>query len=63
MSESSIKGEFVRTLDRRIEQGAREKLKYLDSAIDLRDLMIRPSNQRMSASGSGKSPNMQSARA
>jgi len=61
MPESSIKGEFVRTLNRRIEQWAREKLKYLDSAIDLRDLMIPPSNQRMSASGSGKSPKMQSA--
>ena len=40
-----FKGEFVRTFDRRIQQRAREKLKYLDSAIDLRDLMIPPSNQ------------------
>jgi proteic killer suppression protein len=30
---------------RQIQQRAREKLKYLDSAIDLRDLMIPPSNQ------------------
>jgi hypothetical protein len=61
MFESSIKGEFVRTLNRRIEQRTREELKCLDSAIDLRDLMIPPSNQRTSASGSGKSPKMQSA--
>ena len=61
MSESFIKGEFVMTLDRRIEQRARENRKYLDSAIDLRDLMIPPSDQRMSASGSGKSPKMRSA--
>ncbi len=38
-------GEFVKALDRRIQQRARERLKYLDSAIDLRDLMIPPSNQ------------------
>ena len=35
----------MRALDRQIQQRAREKLKYLDSAIDLRDLMIPPSNQ------------------
>jgi proteic killer suppression protein len=38
-------GEFVKGLDGQIEQRAREKLKYLDSAADLRDLMITPSNQ------------------
>ena len=45
MPESFFKGEFVRMLDRRIEQRAREKLKYPDIAIDLRDRMIPPSNQ------------------
>jgi toxin HigB-1 len=35
----------VKGLDRRIQQRAREKLKYLDAAADLRDLMIPPSNQ------------------
>jgi toxin HigB-1 len=38
-------GEFVRGLDGQIQQRAREKLKYLDSAADLRDLMVPPSNQ------------------
>ncbi len=38
-------GEFVKGLDGKIQQRAREKLKYLDSAADLRDLMIPPSNQ------------------
>lgn len=38
-------GEFVKSLDQRIQQRTRERLKYLDSAIDLRDLMIPPSNQ------------------
>ena len=40
-----FKGGFVRKLDRRIQQRAREKLKYLDGAADLRDLMMPPSNQ------------------
>jgi toxin HigB-1 len=39
------RGEFVKGLDRQIQQRAREKLKYLDAAADLRDLMIPPSNQ------------------
>jgi proteic killer suppression protein len=44
-TQAIFKGEFVRTLNRQIQQWAREKLKYLASAIDLRDLMIPPSNQ------------------
>jgi len=44
-TQAIFKGEFVRALDRQIQQRAREKLKYLDSAIALRDLMIPPSNQ------------------
>ena len=44
-------GEFVEKLDRRMQQRAREKLKYLDSAVDLRDLMIPPSNQLESLKG------------
>lgn len=35
----------MKGLDNQIQQRAREKLKYLDSAADLRDLMIPPSNQ------------------
>ena len=34
-----------------MQQRAREKLKYLDSARDLRDLMIPPSNLLESLSG------------
>jgi toxin HigB-1 len=32
------------TINGQIQQRAREKLKYLDSAADLRDLLIPPSN-------------------
>jgi toxin HigB-1 len=46
-----FQGEFVKRLDRRIQQRAREKLKYLDSAADLRDLMTPPSNQLESLKG------------
>ena len=46
-----FQGEFVKRLDRRVQQRAREKLKYLDSAADLRDLMIPPSNQLESLRG------------
>jgi toxin HigB-1 len=44
-TQSVFLGEFVKGLDGRIQQRAREKLKYLDSAADLRDLMVPPSNQ------------------
>lgn len=44
-TQAIFNGEFVRKLDRQIQQRAREKLKYLDSASDLRDLMMPPSNQ------------------
>lgn len=38
-------GQFAKGLDARIQQRAREKLKYLDSATQLRDLMIPPANR------------------
>lgn len=44
-TQAVFRGEFVKGLDRKIQQRAREKLKYLDGALDLRDLMIPPSNQ------------------
>ena len=50
-TQAVFQGEFVRRLDRRVQQRAREKLKYLDSAGDLRDLMIPPSNQLESLRG------------
>ncbi|MEA3176720.1 MAG: toxin HigB [Gammaproteobacteria bacterium] len=39
-----FQGHFVKGVDGQIQQRAREKLKYLDSAADLRDLLIPPSN-------------------
>ncbi len=50
-TEAVFKGEFVKGLDGKIQQRAREKLKYLDSAGDLRDLMIPPSNHLESLKG------------
>ncbi len=44
-TEAVFQGQFVKGLDNQIQQRAREKLKYLDSAADLRDLMIPPANQ------------------
>jgi proteic killer suppression protein len=44
-AEAIFNGKFVKSLDNQIQQRAREKLKYLDSAADLRDLMIPTSNQ------------------
>ena len=50
-TQAVFQGEFVKRLDRRMQQRAREKLKYLDSAGDLRDLMVPPSNQLESLRG------------
>ena len=44
-TQAVFRGEFVKGLDRQIQQRVRERLKYLDGALDLRDLMIPPSNQ------------------
>ena len=49
-----FRGEFAKGLDAKIQQRAREKLKYLDSAIDLRDLMVPPSNQLEALKGNRK---------
>ena len=45
LTEGLFRGEFVHALDTRIQPRARERLKYLDSASDLRDLMVPPSNR------------------
>ena len=50
-TEAVFKGEFAKGLDSKIQQRAREKLKYLDSAGDLRDLIIPPSNHLESLKG------------
>ena len=47
-------GLFVRGIDRHVQQRAREKLKYLDSAGDLRDLMIPPANRLEALKGDRK---------
>jgi len=54
LTEALFRGDFVRGLDLRIQQRARERLKYLDAAADLRDLMVPPSNQLESLRGDRK---------
>ena len=44
-TEAIFNGKFVKSMGNQIQQRAREKLKYLDSAVDLRDLLIPISNQ------------------
>lgn len=44
-TEAIFGGTFVKGLDGQIQQRAREKLKYVDAASDLRDLAVPPSNQ------------------
>ena len=53
-TETIFRGEFVKGMDGQIQQRAREKLKYLDSAGDLRDLMIPPSNRLEALKGNRK---------
>lgn len=53
-TEAIFRGEFVKGLDGKIQQRARGKLKYLDSAHDLRDLIIPPSNQLEALKGDRK---------
>jgi proteic killer suppression protein len=54
LTEALFQGDFVRGLDLRILQRARERLKYLDAAADLRDLMVPPANQLESLRGDRK---------
>jgi toxin HigB-1 len=53
-TEAIFRGELARGMDGRIQQRAREKLKYLDSAADLRDLMMPPSNHLEALKGDRK---------
>jgi proteic killer suppression protein len=53
-TEAILRGEFVKGMDGQIQQRAREKLKYLDAADDLRDLMIPPSNRLEALKGDRK---------
>lgn len=53
-TETIFGGEFVKGLDGQIQQRAREKLKYLDAASNLRDLAVPPSNQLEALKGDRK---------
>jgi proteic killer suppression protein len=52
--EAIFRGEFVKGLDGKIQQRAREKLKYLDSAATLGDLAVPPGNQLEALKGDRK---------
>ena len=53
-AEAIFRGEFVKGVDGRIQQRAREKLKYLDAAASLRDLRVPPGNQLEALKGARK---------
>ena len=53
-TEAIFRGEFVKGLDGKIQQRALEKPEYLDSAADLRDLVIPRSNQLEALKGDRK---------
>jgi proteic killer suppression protein len=53
-TEAIFRGEFVKGMDGQIQQRARERLKYLHAAGDLRDLMIPPSNRLEALKGDRK---------
>lgn len=53
-TEAIFGGAFVKELDGQIQQRAREKLKYVDAASDLRDLAVPPSNQLEALKGDRK---------
>jgi proteic killer suppression protein len=53
-AESIFRGEFVKGVDGKIQQRAREKLKYLDAAMTLGDLAVPPGNQLEALKGDRK---------
>lgn len=53
-TEAIFRGEFVKGIDGQIQQRARERLKYLHAAGDLRDLMMPPSNRLEALKGDRK---------
>jgi toxin HigB-1 len=53
-AEAIFRGEFVKGVDRKIQQRAREKLKYLDAAATLGDLTVPPGNQLEALKGDRK---------
>jgi len=55
-TQAVFRGEFVKGIDRQIQQQACEKFKYLDAAADLRDLMTPPSYQLERLMGDRQGP-------
>ncbi len=53
-AEAIFRGEFVKGLDGKIQQRAREKLKYLDAAANLGDLRVPPGNHLEALKGDRK---------
>ena len=53
-AEAILRGEFVKGVDGKIQQRAREKLKYLDAAATLGDLAVPPGNQLEALKGDRK---------
>ncbi len=53
-SEAIFRGEFVKGVEGKIQQRAREKLKYLDAAATLGDLRVPPGNQLEALKGDRK---------
>jgi toxin HigB-1 len=53
-AEAIFRGEFVKGLDGKIQQRAREKLKYLDAAANIVDLSVPPGNQLEALKGDRK---------
>ena len=54
MAKAIFRGDFVKGVDGRIQQCAREKLKYLDAAATLGDLTVPPGNQLEALKGDRK---------
>lgn len=52
--EAIFRGEFVKGVEGKIQQRAREKLKYLDAAATLTDLRVPPGNQLEALKGDRK---------
>jgi toxin HigB-1 len=53
-AEAIFRGEFVKGVDGKIQQRAREKLKYLDAATSLGDLAVPRGNQLEALKGDRK---------
>jgi len=53
-AESIFRGVFVKGVDAKIQQRAREKLKYIDAAATVGDLAVPPGNQLEALKGDRK---------